>query len=204
MAKKQELDPELSRFQSTGKRAIAIGETRYFTGKRCLKGHLALRYASSGNCIECIAIKRKKALINPRGMSPSNHEKALAALAGGHAEYTPDTPCPKGHMRRSVVTNNCLECNVAAMRKRARSAKWARIKKEYGMDEQGILSLLETQHHRCAICESNISEKYHIDHCHASGKVRGLLCGRCNQGIGLMREDENILLAATAYIRKHK
>lgn len=43
-------------------------------------------------------------------------------------------------------------------------------------------------------------ETFHVDHCHTSNKVRGLLCGGCNVGIGMFREDKAIFLAALAYL----
>ena len=57
----------------------------------------------------------------------------------------------------------------------------------------------------CAICGREPNGKggharLHVDHCHASSKVRGLLCGNCNTMIGLAAEDPQVLLAAVEYL----
>lgn len=63
------------------------------------------------------------------------------------------------------------------------------------------------QRHRCAICRTHKSEfarKLAVDHCHDTKKVRGLLCSRCNVGIGQFKESEKLLLAAIEYLQTHK
>jgi hypothetical protein len=44
----------------------------------------------------------------------------------------------------------------------------------------------------------------HLDHDHESGTIRAALCQRCNQGLGLFREDPALLKAAASYLRVHK
>lgn len=60
----------------------------------------------------------------------------------------------------------------------------------------------------CAICgvtESAGNQKgLVVDHCHASGAIRGLLCRHCNVAIGMFKEDPKLLTAAIAYLKKHK
>lgn len=206
MAKKHEFHPEFSKLAATGIRARELGQTLYFTGKRCLKGHLSPRYASSGNCVECIANARGKASINSSGRSSKrsavNHAAALAAIAGGALEYLSDAACPHGHYRRYVTTNNCIDCDVESRAKRAEKARWSRIKKEYGLSEDQVQTMLVDQGNACAICSADIATGYHIDHCHTTGKVRSLLCSRCNQAIGLLDEDRAKIQKAADYIRR--
>ena len=207
MAKKHEFHPEFSKLAATGLRARELGQTLYFTGKRCLKEHLSPRYASSGNCVECIANARGKASINLKGRSSKrsavNHVAALAAIAEGSLEYLSDTACPYGHYRRYVTTNNCIDCNVESQAKRAKKARWARIKKEYGLSELDVAQMLNKQNCQCVICGINIQTCYHVDHCHLTKKVRGLLCQKCNQAIGLLKENEALFFRAAEYIKEH-
>jgi hypothetical protein len=59
----------------------------------------------------------------------------------------------------------------------------------------------------CAICKGNeITGRgayFHVDHNHETGAVRALLCPRCNQGLGLFREDRAVLAAAIEYLNNH-
>lgn len=71
--------------------------------------------------------------------------------------------------------------------------------KVYGVTEEEYRFLLSSS---CAICDSK--ELLHIDHCHESGKVRGRLCSKCNQAIGLMDDDPGLMMAAVEYLIKHK
>jgi hypothetical protein len=88
MAKKHEFHSEFSKLPATGFRARELGETLYFTGKKCLKEHLSPRYASSGNCAQCIADSRGNVEINHKGRSSKRSEKnhllALAAHQSGN------------------------------------------------------------------------------------------------------------------------
>jgi len=47
-------------------------------------------------------------------------------------------------------------------------------------------------------------ERWHIDHDHVTGQVRGLLCGKCNSAIGLLQDDPEIIRAAAKYVMKHR
>jgi hypothetical protein len=208
MAKKHEFHAEFSKLPATGQRAREFGEMLYFTGKRCTKGHLSPRYASSGNCSECIANARGKASINSKGRSSKrsavNHAAAMDAINAGSLKYMSDTACPHGHYRRYVTTNNCIDCDASLRAKRSEKARWARIKKEYRLSEDQVIAMLRSQSQACAICGTDISKQYHIDHCHHSGKVRSLLCSKCNQAIGLFDEDQSKLQKAADYIRRFK
>jgi len=207
MAKKHEFHPEFSKLPVTALRAKELGQTLCFTGKRCSKGHLSPRYASSGNCVECIANFRGKASINLSGKSSKrsavNHASALAALDKGALEYLADSACPYGHYRRYVTTNNCIDCDVESRTKRAKKAKWARVQKLYKLSESDVENMLNKQNYQCLICSLNIKDNYHIDHCHLTCKVRGILCQKCNQAIGLLQENESLFFKAAEYIKEH-
>lgn len=60
-----------------------------------------------------------------------------------------------------------------------------------------------TQGGKCAICGSP-SDNLFIDHCHRTGRVRALLCLRCNSGLGFFDDDPDRLEAASRYIREMK
>lgn len=66
-----------------------------------------------------------------------------------------------------------------------------------------ITELLEVQNNQCAICgeSESESEQLHVDHDHASGLVRGMLCRGCNLGLGNFKDDPIRLAVAIAYLQ---
>ena len=60
--------------------------------------------------------------------------------------------------------------------------KRARLFLKYRLDEKQVQGISERQEHRCAVCRNET--KLIIDHDHVTGKVRGLVCYRCNIGLG--------------------
>ena len=72
--------------------------------------------------------------------------------------------------------------------------------RRYGLSLADFRALQERQGHACAICRK-VTRLLCIDHCHATGRVRGLLCRRCNSALGFYADDQRLLLAALAYLR---
>lgn len=75
--------------------------------------------------------------------------------------------------------------------------KW-NIKSRYSMSIEQVDAMLDSQGGRCAICEVELG-KYVIDHNHNSGKVRGLLCHKCNIKLGGW-DDEGFVSKALKYL----
>ena len=76
---------------------------------------------------------------------------------------------------------------------------------KYGIDEAGYQQLLKSQKGLCAICGTNDPHgkkhnRFHVDHCHETGMVRGLLCSRCNMGLGSFLDSIEIMNKAIEYI----
>jgi len=79
-------------------------------------------------------------------------------------------------------------------------AKW--LRKAYGMTVEERDTLLASQGGRCAICGAYDVEVWHVDHCHDSGTVRGMLCPPCNLGLGHFHDDPARLKAAIIYLTR--
>ena len=80
------------------------------------------------------------------------------------------------------------------------------IKRKYGVTLSEYNALRAKQNYRCAICgdhENDVGKKMYVDHNHDTGKIRKLLCTRCNVGIGMMRDNPEILENAAKYIREN-
>ncbi len=67
-------------------------------------------------------------------------------------------------------------------------------------------ALFEQQGGRCAICKEDLTSvnKAHLDHCHKNKTIRGLLCTRCNLGLGLFDDDVTKLQSAIEYLACQK
>lgn len=78
-----------------------------------------------------------------------------------------------------------------------------RIKNRYGMSIEDYYSLVTQQEGKCAICGKTADPKLVVDHCHATNKVRGLLCDLCNRGIGHFSDSIELLKAAIQYLESH-
>jgi hypothetical protein len=74
------------------------------------------------------------------------------------------------------------------------------LKKKYGITDETYAEMLESQGGRCAICARGCRRRLAVDHCHATGRVRGLLCASCNLGIGKFGDSPELLLAAAIYV----
>lgn len=80
----------------------------------------------------------------------------------------------------------------------------AEMVRKYGLTMADFNVLLEKQGGVCAICKGQPNgpgARFHVDHCHNSKKVRGLLCGKCNTAIGLLNDSPELAESAAAYLR---
>lgn len=85
--------------------------------------------------------------------------------------------------------------------KNKRATKDNTLRKQYGITIEEYERMLVVQEYLCAICGKKGS--LNIDHDHKTGKVRALLCGRCNPALGSFMDSLEILLKAVEYLKKH-
>lgn len=77
--------------------------------------------------------------------------------------------------------------------------------KRYGITTDDYTRMFEAQGGGCAICKRPPTDRrLAIDHCHTTGKVRGLLCGPCNVSLGQFGDNPRTLLEAAKYLLKHQ
>lgn len=137
------------------------------------------------------------------------------------AECHPDRiHCAKGLCRPCYNTANAgsakasrkrwLEANREAARASARKYKLtyseavraAKLRWRYSISIAEYEELLTSQNGLCKICNKydSCGNKLSVDHCHKTGRVRGLLCGNCNRGLGLLGDSLERLLLAAVYL----
>ncbi|WP_061164726.1 endonuclease VII domain-containing protein [Caballeronia temeraria] len=86
--------------------------------------------------------------------------------------------------------------------------RYQRMRQKYGVDAMQYQALTEQQQNKCAICETGLihagqtASSACVDHCHTTGKVRGLLCYHCNRALGLFKDSQKSLQSAIDYLRK--
>lgn len=83
--------------------------------------------------------------------------------------------------------------------------RWeAHIQRNYGLAASDYDRMIVEQQGQCAICKTDKpggrSTRFNIDHCHKSGRVRGLLCNPCNTALGKLNDSPEALIAAVVYL----
>lgn len=112
--------------------------------------------------------------------------------------------------RANRLTSQCREC-VRKFRQNSEQSFKDRLWNCFGMTIIEYEMILESQNGVCAICGKIQTQKdcngrvvrLAVDHCHKTGKIRGLLCSGCNGKLGSL-EDENWIPKALAYLKEHK
>ena len=88
-----------------------------------------------------------------------------------------------------------------------RNTRTRDLKYKYGLTELDYNKMLIEQGSRCGICSRHQTEfdrNLSVDHDHKTGKIRKLLCMQCNQGLGLFREQPELLAKAIDYLKEHQ
>lgn len=104
--------------------------------------------------------------------------------------------------RKDGTRNECRECRQHSQKQGP--TKNNHLKRTYGITLNQYNEMLTIQNHCCLICKRHTSElkhALHTDHCHATLKVRGLLCFNCNQGLGNFKDSMGLLISAFEYLK---
>lgn len=116
----------------------------------------------------------------------------------------------KARERRAANPEKYREADRERWERRAYYSKRYYLRYNYGITSEEYDAMLEAQGGVCAICkrpetgkhQSGNTKSLAVDHCHTTGKIRGLLCGDCNRAIGLFEDDVSRLGAAIAYLSR--
>lgn len=120
-----------------------------------------------------------------------------------HDSFTKDNSRPLG------LSNNCKECDKdrrsKAHNKNPDKRKTYKLKHLFGITLEQKMEILAKQNSVCAICKGqkpSSPEGWNLDHSHKSGKIRGVLCGNCNHGLGFFKDSKENLLSAILYLER--
>lgn len=133
----------------------------------------------------------------------------------GHTLRKIDTSKPLGPNNWAWVESTSSEDKAAYQRmwrqKNPEKATSHSLKKMYGISLEVYEEMATKQNGLCAIClnpeqakdKDGAPRRMPVDHCHKTGKVRGLLCTSCNRALGLFKDNPDILCKAAKYIEEH-
>lgn len=87
-----------------------------------------------------------------------------------------------------------------------------KLSAKFGITLEQYEGMVSRQGNKCAICgvhaseasRSNPNKRLHIDHCHKTGRVRGLLCNACNVGLGSFRDSQEVMNKAISYLSSQR
>lgn len=109
--------------------------------------------------------------------------------------------------QRYLANKDKLSAQAKAWKERnpARVKNYKRnweFQKKYGITTEEYERQWALQDRRCKICNTSDAGKkgFHVDHDHINGKFRGILCGNCNNALGLFQESTQILNSAMEYL----
>ena len=112
---------------------------------------------------------------------------------------------------KKYPSSYCSECHRAKRREwyknsdsNKRKVRASELRTKFGITIEEYEELAAYQQHVCAICEEPCSRgiSLAVDHCHKTGKIRGLLCCRCNRVLGQMNDSPNLLRRAADYLEE--
>lgn len=147
-------------------------------------------------------------------ISAANTRTALPALKRcPRCEQTKEAEFFRVRTNGRWLHSYCKACEAEKQRgrnatpqQRLRQAEWNRQAafRRKGMTEDEYNDLLISQGGGCGICgETNTaSRRLFVDHCHESRRVRGLLCTRCNFGVGYFRDQATLMERAAEWVRR--
>ena len=159
----------------------------------CKKGHEFTEentYTSRRGVRHCRTCRKETMRKRREGTQVGQANARKTACAQGHPYDEHNTGYytkPNGKTRRV-----CRQCNK-------NNAYVQRIKR-YGITVEQYGQMLTEQNTRCPLCSSEFDREPHIDHCHSSGKVRGLLCFNCNTMLGSAKDNVETLRKAISYL----
>jgi hypothetical protein len=217
---------ELKQCQECGNDLVYSGRGRpptQYCSRKCkdaVRGR-ARREAALANCGErrcyiCDAVIPESVTLKARCCSRKCSERYQNKKRADdkHARILASRkPCPGcGGELSENLSSRWKYCSTACKKKhygalwRAKSPGYMRSYL-YGITEDEYASMMERQGNACAICRSSEwpgkGNRPHVDHDHATGKIRQLLCTRCNTGLGQFDDDPSRLRAAAEYLERH-
>jgi hypothetical protein len=152
----------------------------------------AMRDGLQAYCRECSAEyyrQRQEACgrkPRPKVDAPAGHKYCQRC-----GEVKPHSEWDRNRTASDGLSTRCKACRAVEGRAR-------HLRRNYGMTEAERDEMVASQMGLCAICLK--APAVHVDHCHKTGRVRGVLCFNCNSAIGKLEDDPDVGRRAVAYL----
>lgn len=138
--------------------------------------------------------------VKARGFCASCYEAWLKETNPAYAKKQRDNV--RGWVKRNVERS--VELKRQWRNKKGWYYRRALVLRKYGLTLDDYDVMLRKQNGVCAICLSppKKNKAFNVDHCHTTGKIRGLLCFRCNFGLSFFREDSETFKRALKHLKR--
>ena len=152
-----------------------------------------------GQCRKCakgykVCREEKKDIVQTL-LSQNKKECSKCSKIKSLSEFTKDS------YTYTKYSSNCKSCiniaNVANVKVRKKTT----AKRRYNITDEQYDELMDVRN--CAICSEEFNDNRHIDHCHTTGIVRGVLCSFCNMGLGHFKDNITSLANAIKYLKSN-
>ncbi len=121
-------------------------------------------------------------------------------------QWLPFKNFSKSKSTKSKLAELCRSCRKQKYYSNPSAYRNAWYKYHYGISANEVNKLLENQGGKCAICGTTNpggrNNKFHLDHNHSTKEIRGLLCDKCNRGLGFFNDSTDLLHHAINYLQK--
>lgn len=147
-------------------------------------------------CSQCKTTKTVDSFYKDKSHSDGHHSHCKECHKAKGREYRNDP------IRRDLLNERSRKWRLDNPEKAKKFQRNAYYKNMYGLTLDDYTEMFDNQNGLCAICNTGNSSwgKLAVDHCHISGKVRGLLCFNCNTSIGKMNDSPSLLRKAANYL----
>lgn len=180
------------------RRSLVLGGT-------CTKGHVLTEQntyvypetAKNAGKLVC-KICRRDATRKAQGLSPADPNEPLENWV--RDKERKKSHCPQGHPYDDENTRYTADgqrrCKICDYNRN----RGKQFQEKYGLTVEQYQIMCLMQNNLCAICCEEPEGNLHVDHDHATGEVRGLLCNNCNNGLGRFKDNIESLKNAVLYL----
>jgi hypothetical protein len=141
-----------------------------------------------------------------KGNSATHKRCPKCGVRKKRSEYWNDASRPDGitaycKLCKAKVTNAHVSKNIEYYKKSWREKD---LYKKYNLSMDEFENMLKSQDYKCQICKRSLEKYSAVDHDHKTGKIRGLLCRKCNLGLGAAKDSTEVLENMIKYLEIHE